>query len=353
MLKVLYKWYQEKFADPEATLLFILLMFGFLVIMFLGRLLAPVLASIIIAYLLQWWVTFLHKRKLPNLAAYLLVYFSFLTVFITGLLVLLPMIWRQLGKLIADLPSMLEKLKLLFFQTTNSFPNFISEQQIDSVMANTFNDIQGLGKIVVSASLSTIPGILTWLVYLILVPVMVFFLLKDKNKIVTWGLSFLPEKRNLLNKVWAEMDAQIGNYVRGKVTEILLVGTATYIVFWYFDLRYSVLLATLVGLSVVIPYVGMVVITIPVIFVGVLQWGGTADFTYMFIAYLLVQAIDGNILVPLLFSEAVNLHPIAIIIAVLVFGALWGFWGVFFAIPLATLVKAVLNAWPTNVINNH
>ncbi|MNT53842.1 hypothetical protein D3C72_1909530 [compost metagenome] len=64
------------------------------------------------------------------------------------------------------------------------------------------------------------------------------------------------------------------------------------------------------------------------------------------VAYLVIQALDGNLLVPLLFSEAVNLHPVAIIIAVLVFGGLWGFWGVFFAIPLATLVKAVLNAWP-------
>jgi putative permease len=64
-------------------------------------------------------------------------------------------------------------------------------------------------------------------------------------------------------------------------------------------------------------------------------------------AYLVIQALDGNVLVPLLFSEVVNLHPIAIIVAILVFGGLWGFWGVFFAIPLATLVQAVLKAWPT------
>jgi len=65
------------------------------------------------------------------------------------------------------------------------------------------------------------------------------------------------------------------------------------------------------------------------------------------IAYGIIQALDGNLLVPLLFSEAVNLHPVTIIVAVIFFGGLWGFWGVFFAIPLATLVKAVLNAWPT------
>jgi putative permease len=64
------------------------------------------------------------------------------------------------------------------------------------------------------------------------------------------------------------------------------------------------------------------------------------------VVYTVIQTLDGNVLVPLLFSEAVNLHPVAIICAVLLFGGLWGFWGVFFAIPLATLFKAVLDAWP-------
>ena len=60
-----------------------------------------------------------------------------------------------------------------------------------------------------------------------------------------------------------------------------------------------------------------------------------------------VQFMDGNVLVPLLFSEVVNMHPAAIIIAVLFFGGLWGVWGVFFAIPLATLIQAVIHSWPS------
>jgi len=76
------------------------------------------------------------------------------------------------------------------------------------------------------------------------------------------------------------------------------------------------------------------------------QYGTQSEFVYVVIAYLVVQALDGNVLVPLLFSEAVNLHPLAIIVAVLFFGGIWGFWGIFFAIPLATLVKAIINAWP-------
>ena len=94
-----------------------------------------------------------------------------------------------------------------------------------------------------------------------------------------------------------------------------------------------------------VPYIGAAVVTIPVIFIGLAQWGVTPQFWYAMIAYGIVQALDGNLLVPLLFSEAVDLNPVFIIIAVLFFGGLWGFWGVFFAIPLAALVKAVLSAW--------
>jgi putative permease len=107
------------------------------------------------------------------------------------------------------------------------------------------------------------------------------------------------------------------------------------------------LLAVLMGVQVIIPYIGATLVTFPVLGVAYFQWGLSGDdFMYLVIAYSIIQALDGVVLVPVLFSEAVNLHAIAIIVAILFFGGLWGFWGVFFAIPLATVVKAVLTAWP-------
>ena len=134
--------------------------------------------------------------------------------------------------------------------------------------------------------------------------------------------------------------------MRGKFWEIIIVWSATFITFTLMKLQFAMLLGLMVGLSVIIPYIGAVVVTVPVALVAFFQWGWGSDFMYLMIAYAIIQAIDGNVLVPLLFSEVVDLHPIAIIVAVLVFGGLWGFWGVFFAIPLATVVQAVLKAWP-------
>ena len=142
------------------------------------------------------------------------------------------------------------------------------------------------------------------------------------------------------------MDIQLGNYVRGKFWEILVVTAACTPVFGVMGLKYAVLLAILIGLSVLVPYIGAAVVTVPVLLIAYAQWGWTNEFFYLMLAYGIVQGLDGVVLVPLLFSEVVNLHPIQIIVSILLFGGLWGFWGVFFAIPLATLVSATFKAWP-------
>jgi putative permease len=148
-------------------------------------------------------------------------------------------------------------------------------------------------------------------------------------------------------RVWEEVDMQIGNYVRGKFAEVFILWAVSYATYAAMGLNYAMLLAVLMGLQVIIPYVGATLVTFPVLGVAYFQWGwGGDEFMYVVIAYSIIQALDGVMLVPILFSEAVNLHAVAIIIAILFFGGLWGFWGVFLAIPLATVVKAVLTAWP-------
>ncbi len=182
-----------------------------------------------------------------------------------------------------------------------------------------------------------------------LVPILVFFLLKDRERLVDFILSLLPRKRTLMTRIWHEMDSQIANYVRGKFIEIMIVGTVAFLTFAFFGLPYTALLSVMVGFSVLVPYIGAAVATLPVAAVAGFHFGMTDEFLYVLVAYGVIQALDGNVLVPVLFSEAVNLHPVSIIVAVLFFGGIWGFWGIFFAIPLATLLKALVYAWPRGI----
>ncbi len=345
MIKVIKEWFHRYFSDPQAVLLAILLLTSFTVLMTMSEMLAPVLASMVIAYLLDGLIENLHHWHVPRAIAVFIVYSTFITLLIFIVVILLPLVSYQLTQFIQELPNMVEKGRGLLEGLPNKY-ELISANQVEGVINSIRLRVSEVGEKVLSYSLASIPAAITLIVYSILVPLLVFFFLKDKEKILSWWVGFLPDEHTIAKKIWIEMDAQMGNYVRGKVYEIFLVCTFTYFPFVYFDLHYASLLAVVVGLSVIIPYVGAVVVTFPVIIVAYFQWGVGPDFFWVMGSYLFVQAFDGNVLVPLLFSEAVNLHPVAIIVALLVFGGLWGFWGVFFAIPLATLVKALLSAWP-------
>jgi putative permease len=159
-------------------------------------------------------------------------------------------------------------------------------------------------------------------------------------------MRFLPEERRLVNKVWHEVNDKTGAYVRGKIYEVGIVASVAWATFGLIDLEFGMLLAALTGLSVLVPYIGVAVVSLPVILVAFFQFGASGEFAAAIGAYTVMQIIDGNLLAPLLISEVVDLHPIAVIAAILIFGGIWGFWGVFFSIPLATVAVAVQNAWP-------
>jgi len=345
-VQILTQWFKRYLSDPQVVFLAIFLLFGFAVVLTMGDMLAPVLASVVVAYLLEGVVAIFERRGAPRLLSVLLVYTVFL-LFVTLLFFgLFPQLSRQATQLFQQIPSMITKGQELLMQLPESYPEIISPEQVQEIIGVIRQEIAEFGQKVLSISFASVIGIITILVYLILMPLLVFFFLKDKRLILDWVIRFLPQDRRMAYAVWQDMDRQIANYVRGKFWEIIIIWAASFATFTALGLEYAILLGVLVGLSVIIPYVGAAVVTFPVILIAWFQWGWGADFAWLTVAYFIIQILDGNVLVPLLFSEAVNLHPVAIIVAILVFGGLWGLWGVFFAIPLATLVQAVISAWP-------
>ncbi|MFU8857487.1 MAG: AI-2E family transporter [Deferrisomatales bacterium] len=346
---IFHRWSRKYFSHPEAVILAVLLTVGFAVVLLLGRMLAPVFASVVLAYLLEAPIDALARRGVRRRLAVYLVFTVFLAFLLFLTLGLAPLLSQQITQLVQELPNMIAKGQRTLLLLPERYPNFVTEEQVVEMIAAIRASATRLGQSLLSVSLASLSHVFTLLVYVVLLPVLVFFFLKDKEQILGWLLHYLPQERGVAVRIWEEMDLQIGNYVRGKFAEILIVAVATYAAFAFLGLNYAMLLGALVGLSVIIPYVGAIAVTVPVLLIGFFQWGWSAELGYLTITYLVIQALDGNLLVPWLFSEAVNLHPIAIIVAVLLFGGLWGFWGVFFAIPLATLVKAVANAWPRSL----
>ena len=352
MIEMLKNWYNRRFSDPQAMGLAAILLFGFIAIYFFSDLIAPLLVAIVLAYLLEWPVRLLNEKlKCPRLLATTLVIGTFTGLVFLVVLVLLPNLWTQMVNLLSDLPHMFNKFNEWLLSLPQRYPDLIDTKTVESIFGTVKEKILGLGESALKLSLASLMNLVTLGIYAFLVPLMVFFLLKDKRQLMDGVSRFLPRNRTLASAVWVEMQQQIANYIRGKLVEIFIVTAVTYMIFLIFGLNYPLLLAVAVGISVLVPYIGAVLVAIPVVLVAIFQFGDTSTFWYIVIAFVVSQLLDGNLLVPFLFSEAVNLHPLVIIIAVLIFGGLWGFWGVFFAIPLATLVKAVVNAWPSNETN--
>jgi len=368
MLSRLNDWYQRHFSDPQVVILALLLLLGVVVVVVFGRMLAPVVASLIIAYLLEGVVQRLQRIGLPRLLSVFSVFSAFMAALFFLLFTLLPLITRQLQGIVAELPRFIRLGQEWLATLPERFPQLvangvdgpdepgllgedseplalISQEELSRLLDNLGTELTRWGGQLIQPQ--AVLNVVSLLIFLIIVPVLVFFFLKDKDRLIAWFANYMPRDRALAATVWKEVDVQIANYVRGKALEILIVWVVTYIVFSILGMPFAMLLSMLVGFSVLIPYVGAAVVTIPVALVALFAFGGlTAPFWYVMIAYFIIQALDGNVLVPILFSEVVDLHPVAIITAILVFGGIWGFWGVFFAIPLATLVNAVLRAWP-------
>lgn len=342
-------WFKSHFNNPQVVILTVLLIIGFGVIFFLGKALMPVFAGLIIAYLLDGMIKHLANRGLPRLLTVIVTFMFFLLVLLFSLFWLVPQLTKQVTQLVQQLPSMISETQVLLLQLPERYPKAVSEEQIFEVFSVIRGEVARLAQRILSISVASVMGLITILVYLVIVPLLVFFFLKDKEKIVSWFTGFLPSDRSLATKVWEDVNTQIGNYIRGKTWEIIIVWFVSYSVFALIGLKFAMLLGAIVGLSVLIPYVGAAVATIPVALVAYFQWGLGAEFIWVLVIYFIIQFLDGNVLAPLLLAEVVNIHPVAVIASILVFGSLWGFWGVFFAIPLATLIHAVIKAWPDRV----
>ena len=349
MLEELNKVLKKIFSNEETIIFSFVLLIFFIVISFFGSVLTPFIISIIVAYLLVGMQKKIQSYNISEKISLVITFSIFIVTGATLVIWLVPLLYTQLQAFVLDVPNLISNFRDFISDLPSKFPDLVSSDQITIFFQAVSEEISALAQNIVKTSISSIQSAITVLLYIILFPILVYFFLFDRKNIIDGFLKVIPGRRKMFTSIWAEMDVQLSNYVRGKTIEIFIVGIAAAIIFSSLGLRYSALLSVLVGLSVIIPYVGAFLVTIPVVVVGLLQFGLGTQFTILISLYLLLQALDGNLLVPIIFSETVKLHPVIIILAVFIFGSMFGFWGVFFSIPIATFIKAVWNAWPSSL----
>ncbi|MEO5328387.1 MAG: AI-2E family transporter [Magnetococcus sp. THC-1_WYH] len=334
----------RRLGNPQITGLILAMVLAGGGIAFFGKSLAPYLTALILAYLLEGMIGSLIRLRLPRMVAVVIIFSLFFLVLNLLLFSLLPNLVRELIRISQDIPHITQTLKELMIRMSESVSGWGDSAFAENILLGLVERSQQMAGDSVTFLLQSLPGVISVMVYLVLVPFLVFFFMKDKKILIDSFVRYMPRDRDLINRVLADVDTAVGGYIRGKFWELLLLGSTSYAAFLFIDFKYAFLVGLLTGLSVLIPILGLAVVALPVVILGIFQWGLTWDAINPLIIYAVLQVVDGNILAPMILGETVKVHPTTIMLAVLFFGSIWGLSGVFFAVPLWVLLRSVLDA---------
>ncbi|MGV0005976.1 MAG: AI-2E family transporter, partial [Candidatus Porifericomitaceae bacterium WSBS_2022_MAG_OTU9] len=244
MWAFLNKHYQRYFYEPQSILLLLLVLSGVLVVWLLGNLLLPFLLAVIVAYVLEGFVQYVASGQSGRKLVVVLVFLLFMALSALFALVVVPVVLSQTSELLRELPYMLATALDYVKGMPQRYPDIFSEEQVGEFIG-TFrsSSLQLLQNSALDISLASVSFLVVSVVYIVIVPFTVFFLLYDKGNIVAWVQGFLPRNRLLLQQVWLDMDRHLSNYLRGKFYEIMILGITSYVLFIYYDLNYASLMA--------------------------------------------------------------------------------------------------------------
>ena len=345
MYDYLKGFFRNYFYEEEQFAALFILIIAAVLLYFIGSTITPVFISILVAYLLNGVMNFFEEKNYSKKISFYFTFTIFLAFYLF-ILLSLPYVTGQIASLINELPAIVAFVESLFNDLMIRYPNFFTTEQVEEIFASSASLIPSIAEQVLIQLNTSFSAIMNALIFLILTPILVFFFLKDKSEMLSYLTFFLPNKRSLLSKIWSDLNIQLFGYVRGKALEMIIVASITSTAFLVLEVNYSVILGILVGMSVLIPLFGAILVTIPVVAIGLFQWGLDTSFYIFLFVYFMIQILDGNVLFPLLMGNEVNLHPVLIILSILVFGGIWGFWGLLLAVPIATLIRAVFKVWP-------
>lgn len=325
-----------------------------LIIGVLGRELLCLWISLVCAYLLKRPHQFLVKLGMRDIPACSLLVSIFFILILFLLLGVIPPMVTQAYNFLSNLPDILatnqESITIFIDNISAKVPkSTINDLIISAKQYLTVKSTDGVLFII-----NLLPITFEILLYFILVPIMLFFLLKDGSDFSKYYSSIAPKSAKSIKKFWIELDNRLGSYLQGKIIEMLIVGGVSALTYSLFNLEFSLLLSGLMAISVLIPVLGAVIATIPLAFISLWQFGSSShELIYLLLAHGLILIADGNILVPILFSEKLCLHPLVILIGIIFFGAIMGFWGLFFAIPLIIVISLFLDNFRINFVEGN
>jgi predicted PurR-regulated permease PerM len=309
----------------------------------LAKFLTPFLFGFIFAYLLNPLVKLTTKKyKLSRALSVNIVTLFFLIIFIIIIFLLLPLIFKEIIKLLDDLPIYLENINSLIYpKITEFFAQYNIEMEyslielIKNNISSNDHDFNGIFQKVISSSVS----IFNILALLFLMPFIIYYFLKDWDKIYNKINNSLPEKFSIeFQNIIKLINDAVANYLRGQTNVCLILAIFYCLTLSFFELNYAIIIGIISGILIFIPYLGFFVSFVTSIIIALFQWGFVFDkIGIIILIYLIGQLIESNFLIPYFVGKKINLQPLWLIFGIVFFGALFGIFGIIFAVPLSAI----------------
>ncbi len=311
---------------------------------FISTLFFPILISGFLFYLLNPVLKLLMKWKVPKIVGIIILYLALVGLITIGVTKVVPVVSDQVTDIAKKTPETVDNVVALIEDASKSnWFNYVVEQdfiQFEQIKDRLLEFTTSITSNITSGLSAVVSFITSLTLIIITVPFILFYMLKDGNRLPGAIMKFLPSsfrKEGLV--VIQETSQTLANYIQGQMTVCIFVGTACFIGFLLIDLPYALTLGLVIAVTNIIPYVGPFIGAAPAVLVGLFQSPLSAFLVILII--LIVQQLDGNLISPLIIGKSLNIHPLTIIMILLVAGSLAGILGMILAVPTYAVVKTI------------
>lgn len=354
-------WFFRWFLDNKAitgflvTLLlglniFVLSKISFIflpVLEFIGVIMLPVILAGLLYYLLNPIVDFMEKHRINRLVAITIVFILIALLLIWGLAVAIPSLQHQIVSFAKNLPANLKKSNKII---QDFLENRISDDvkpQLEEIANNFSNQVTTWASHFSSKAVNWVSTLISTasqvIVAIIIMPFILFYLLRDGKNLKSYLIKFMPTKfRDPVGQILTDVNTQLANYVRGQVTVAIIVAIMFIIFFKIIGLRYAVTLGVTAGILNLVPYLGSFLAMLPALVLGLIA--GPIMLLKVIVVFIVEQTIEGRFVSPLILGSQLNIHPINVLFVLLTAGSMFGIWGVLLGIPIYASAKVVITA---------
>jgi predicted PurR-regulated permease PerM len=311
----------------------------------LGPILSPFVAAAILAYICNPLVARLCAAKVPRTLAVVLVMLGLLLSLVLLMLIILPLLEKEIGLLFARMPVWLDAARTNLLPSLQQWLGVSLEWDSQALKSSLLSNWQANG--------ATAAKLMPWLksggtfiaqlIKLLLVPVAMFYLLRDWDALVRRVDGLVPRHWHAkVTEIVVEVDSVLAEFLRGQLSVMLIMSAYYVLVLWIVGLEFALPIGIVAGLLVFVPYLGMILGLVLATLAAAMQFTAFGDVLLVWTVFGMGQLLEGMLITPWLVGDRIGLHPLAVIFALLAFGQLFGFFGILLALPLAAILLVVL-----------